>query len=187
MVASAKRPRLQRSADPLHHPFRYLRTVGCCIGSRSICANPCASGPDEGTVAEAGQLARLVSKIPNRKTFALSLERASSKFMSGKTKVTPRKSEIREKEGRQVPLLDLSDMAAREFVRSAQKRGYVSHDRINALLASEEVNSEQIENILGPSSARWASPWSTPKRLVLGKMWQSMKRHRERLSRNAPT
>ena len=46
------------------------------------------------------------------------------------------------------PLLDLSDAAVKELIRTAKKRGYVTHDQINALLASEEVNSEQIESIL---------------------------------------
>ena len=53
-----------------------------------------------------------------------------------------------EKEGRETPLLDLSDAAVRELIRTAKKRGYVTHDQINALLSSEEVNSEQIETIL---------------------------------------
>jgi len=72
--------------------------------------------------------------------------------MSSKTKVTPRKSETAEKEGPQAPLLDLSDAAVRELVRTAKKRGYVAHDQINSLLASDEVNSEQIENILAKFS-----------------------------------
>jgi RNA polymerase primary sigma factor len=46
------------------------------------------------------------------------------------------------------PLLDLSDAAVKTLIRSAKKRGYVTNDQINALLASDEVNSEQIENIL---------------------------------------
>jgi RNA polymerase primary sigma factor len=46
------------------------------------------------------------------------------------------------------PLLDLSDTAVKALIRSAKKRGYVTHDQINAMLASDEVNSEQIENIL---------------------------------------
>src|SRR5215470_6872067 len=46
------------------------------------------------------------------------------------------------------PLLDLSDAAVKALIRSAKKRGYVTHDQINALLAADEVNSEQIENIL---------------------------------------
>ena len=46
------------------------------------------------------------------------------------------------------PLLDLSDAAVKAFIRAAKKRGHVTHDQINALLASDEVNSEQIENIL---------------------------------------
>ena len=46
------------------------------------------------------------------------------------------------------PLLDLSDAAVKALIRTAKRCGYVSHAQINALLASDEVNSEQIENIL---------------------------------------
>jgi RNA polymerase primary sigma factor len=50
------------------------------------------------------------------------------------------------------PLLDLSDAAIKELLRSAKKHGYVAHDRIAALLSSEEVKSEQIEDILAKLS-----------------------------------
>ena len=53
-----------------------------------------------------------------------------------------------EKEGPDSPLLDLSDVAVKELIRGAKKRGYVTHNQINALLSSEEVKSEQIEDIL---------------------------------------
>jgi len=52
-----------------------------------------------------------------------------------------------EKEGPETPLLDRSDSAVKELIRSAKKRGYVTHDQINALLSSDEVKSEQIEDI----------------------------------------
>ncbi|MGD0026222.1 MAG: RNA polymerase sigma factor region1.1 domain-containing protein, partial [Xanthobacteraceae bacterium] len=45
------------------------------------------------------------------------------------------------------PLLDLSDAAVKELVRSAKKRGYVTVDQINSLLPSKAANSEQIEHI----------------------------------------
>src|ERR1043165_86372 len=47
-----------------------------------------------------------------------------------------------------LPLLDLSDAAVKRLIRTAKKRGYVTHDEINAVLPSEEVNSEQIEDVL---------------------------------------
>src|SRR5215475_11494155 len=47
-----------------------------------------------------------------------------------------------------LPLLDLSDAAVKKLVRTAKKRGYVTVDQINAVLPSEEVNSEQIEDVL---------------------------------------
>jgi len=72
--------------------------------------------------------------------------------MASKIKITLQKEEMPEKEGTEIPLLDLSDAAVRELIRNAKKRGYVTHDHINALLSSEEVKSEQIEDILAKLS-----------------------------------
>src|SRR4029450_9919397 len=47
-----------------------------------------------------------------------------------------------------LPLLDLSDAAVKKLIRSAKKRGYVTHDQINSVLPSEEVNSQEIEDVL---------------------------------------
>jgi RNA polymerase primary sigma factor len=56
------------------------------------------------------------------------------------------------KEGPEIPLLDRSDAAVKELIRRAKTRGYVTRDQINALLSSEEVKSEQIEDILAKLS-----------------------------------
>jgi RNA polymerase primary sigma factor len=45
-----------------------------------------------------------------------------------------------------LPLLDLSDAAVKRLIRIAKKRGYVTHDQVKSL--SEELNSEQIEDVL---------------------------------------
>src|SRR6516165_9722709 len=72
--------------------------------------------------------------------------------MASKIQETPQKEEIPEKEGPETlpdsPLLDLSDAAVKKLIRSAKKRGYLTHDQINSVLPSEEVNSEQIEDVL---------------------------------------
>src|ERR1700752_2254403 len=47
-----------------------------------------------------------------------------------------------------LPLLDLSDAAVKKMIKLAKKRGYVTYEQINAVLPSEEVTSEQIEDIL---------------------------------------
>jgi RNA polymerase primary sigma factor len=52
------------------------------------------------------------------------------------------------------PLLDLSGAAVKKLIRSGKKRGYVTHDQINSVLRSEEVNSEQIEDVLAMFSER---------------------------------
>ena len=43
---------------------------------------------------------------------------------------------------------DLSDAAVKKLTHSAKKRGYVTHDQINSVLPSEEVNSQEIEDVL---------------------------------------
>src|SRR5262249_34395212 len=72
--------------------------------------------------------------------------------MASETEGTPTKEEMPEKEGPETlpdrPLLDLSDAAVKKLIRSAKKRGYVTHDQINSALSSEEVKSEQIEDVL---------------------------------------
>jgi len=45
------------------------------------------------------------------------------------------------------PLLDLSDAAVKRMIKTAKKRGFVTHDELNAVLPSEEVTSDQIEDI----------------------------------------
>src|SRR5216684_1973846 len=46
-----------------------------------------------------------------------------------------------------LPLLDLSDAAVKKMIKLAKKRGYVTHEQLNAVLPSEEVSSDQIEDI----------------------------------------
>ena len=45
------------------------------------------------------------------------------------------------------PLLDLSDAAVKRMIKLAKKRGFVTHEELNAVLPSEEVTSDQIEDV----------------------------------------
>ncbi len=45
------------------------------------------------------------------------------------------------------PLLDLSDAAVKRMIKQAKKRGFVTHDELNAVLPPEEFSSDQIEDI----------------------------------------
>lgn len=47
-----------------------------------------------------------------------------------------------------LPLLDLSDAAVRKMIKQAKKRGYITYEQLNAVMPSEEVTSEQIEDTL---------------------------------------
>src|SRR5271163_4401062 len=70
--------------------------------------------------------------------------------MASKTKATPQKEEMLEKGGPETPpdspLIDRSNASVKVLVRTAKKRGYVTHEQINSLM--KEVNSEQIEDVL---------------------------------------
>ena len=73
--------------------------------------------------------------------------------MASKAKATQQKEEAPEKDAPEtpdtpLPLLDLSDAGVRKMIKAAKKRGYVTYEQLNAVLPSEEVTSEQIEDIL---------------------------------------
>src|SRR5260370_15542813 len=82
-----------------------------------------------------------------RREFITPLESAARN-----TNATEQKEEVSKKDGPETtpesPPIDLWDDAVNKLIRGAKKRGYVTHDQINALLPSEEVQSEQIEDIL---------------------------------------
>ncbi len=88
--------------------------------------------------------------------------------MASKTKEKQQKEEAApEKEAEAapdapLPLLDLSDAAVKKMIKAAKKRGYVTYEQLNAVMPSEEVTSEQIEDTLAMLS-RWASTSSSRK------------------------
>src|SRR5271156_2584614 len=83
---------------------------------------------------------------------------AATKTVSAKAKAAPPKdSDTPEKDAPEtpdapLPLLDLSDAAVKKMIKSAKKRGYVTYEQLNAVMPSEEVTSEKIEDILAMMS-----------------------------------
>ncbi|MCB9994358.1 MAG: RNA polymerase sigma factor RpoD [Hyphomicrobiaceae bacterium] len=51
-------------------------------------------------------------------------------------------------ESQDSPLLDMSDAEVKKLIRVAKKRGYVTYEEINDVLPSDEVTSEQIEDVM---------------------------------------
>jgi RNA polymerase primary sigma factor len=45
------------------------------------------------------------------------------------------------------PIIDLNDAAVKKLIKTAKTRGYVTLDEINTVLPSEEVTSDQIEDV----------------------------------------
>ena len=83
----------------------------------------------------------VAKKVQERRDMAMS-----------KVKVVQAKEEAPEKDAEgapesPLPLLDLSDAGVKKMIKAAKKRGYVTHDQINAVLPSEEVTSDQIEDV----------------------------------------
>src|ERR1700728_3384257 len=79
---------------------------------------------------------------------------AGIKAMAIKAKAAPPKEgEAPEKDAPEtpdapLPLLDLSDAAVKKMIKQAKKRGYVTYEQLNAVMPSEEVTSEKIEDVL---------------------------------------
>jgi RNA polymerase primary sigma factor len=83
---------------------------------------------------------------------------AGAKTVASKIKAVPQKEgEAPEKEASEtpdapLPLLDLSDAAVKKMIKQAKKRGYVTYEQLNSVMPSEEVTSEQIEDVLAMMS-----------------------------------
>ena len=67
-----------------------------------------------------------------------------------------KKAAVKEKpEGNETgdsPVLDLTDADVKKFIKSAKARGFVTYDQLNKVLPSDEVSSEQIEDIMAQLS-----------------------------------
>jgi RNA polymerase primary sigma factor len=91
---------------------------------------------------------------------SMATKSAATKTVAAKSKVvrlgmaTPQKeSETPEKDAAEMPdaplpVLDLSDAAVKKMIKQAKKRGYVTYEQLNAVMPSEEVTSEKIEDVL---------------------------------------
>ncbi|HTH33188.1 MAG TPA: RNA polymerase sigma factor RpoD [Xanthobacteraceae bacterium] len=79
---------------------------------------------------------------------------AATKTVAIKPKAAaPKEAETPEKDAPEtpdapLPLLDLSDAAVKKMIKQAKKRGYVTYEQLNAVMPSEEVTSEKIEDVL---------------------------------------
>ncbi|WP_300376282.1 RNA polymerase sigma factor RpoD [Henriciella sp.] len=50
------------------------------------------------------------------------------------------------------PVLDLNDSKVKKFIKQAKTKGYVTHDELNAVLPSDELTSDQIEDTMSALS-----------------------------------
>src|SRR5512135_632375 len=84
----------------------------------------------------------------------MAIKSVGIKTIAAKTKAMPQKEgEAPEKDAPEtpdapLPLLDLSDAAVKKMIKQAKKRGYVTYEQLNAVMPSEEVTSEKIEDVL---------------------------------------
>jgi RNA polymerase primary sigma factor len=98
----------------------------------------------------------MASKTVATKTIASKAKAALQKLVPQKS-AAAKDGETPEKDGPEtpdapLPLLDLSDAAVKKMIKQAKKRGYVTYEQLNAVMPSEEVTSEQIEDVLAMMS-----------------------------------
>jgi RNA polymerase primary sigma factor len=79
--------------------------------------------------------------------------RPTAAIKTGKDSVVPPEVEPVEAAGAEPPettdgpIIDLNDAAVKRLLKVAKARGYVTLDELNAVLPSEEVTSDQIEDV----------------------------------------
>ena len=93
----------------------------------------------------------MASKSAATKTIASKAKAALQKAAPQKEGEAPEK-EAPETADAPLPLLDLSDAAVKKMIKQAKKRGYVTYEQLNSVMPSEEVTSEQIEDVLAMMS-----------------------------------
>src|SRR4029078_391862 len=88
----------------------------------------------------------------------MAIKSVGIKTIAAKIKALPQKEgEAPEKDAPEtpdapLPLLDLSAAAVKKMSKQAKKRGYVTYEQLNSVMPSEEVTSEQIEDVLAMMS-----------------------------------
>src|SRR5258706_10631988 len=108
---------------------------------------------------------------------------ASKTKALAKEKISDSKEEATDKEvpetpDNPLPLLDLSNAAVKKLIRSAKKRGYVTHDQINSVLLRRSIPIRS--RTCSPCSARWVQG-SVAFRLAKGLgMKTGQQRHRDK-------
>src|SRR5947209_20472893 len=95
----------------------------------------------------------MATKSAATKTVAAKSVATKSKVVRPGTAAPQKESEAPEKDGAEtpdapLPVLDLSDAAVKKVIKQAKKRGYVTYEQLNAVMPSEEVTSEKIEDVL---------------------------------------
>ncbi|MBO0663362.1 RNA polymerase sigma factor RpoD [Jiella sp. MQZ9-1] len=68
--------------------------------------------------------------------------------MATKAKESEAPTEERNDNASDGPLLDLSDDAVKKMIKAAKKRGFVTMDKLNSMLSSDDVTSEQVEDMM---------------------------------------
>jgi RNA polymerase primary sigma factor len=141
--SAAKRPAPKLAAKPVPKPAAAKPAAAKPVAIKPV-AKPATAKP--ATKADAKAAARptngkaVVSKLEAIKAVAIKA--------AAKGAVAAPAADKDAAETTDSPLLDLSDAAVRKMIKNAKKRGYVTYEQLNDVLPSEEVTSEQIEDVL---------------------------------------
>jgi RNA polymerase primary sigma factor len=101
----------------------------------------------KGELKKAADQKTVSKKVTEEKGMASKVAVATKAKAKEQEAAAPADKETPETPDSPLPLLDLSDAAVKKMIKLAKKRGYVTHDQLNAVLPSEEVSSDQIEDV----------------------------------------
>jgi RNA polymerase primary sigma factor len=114
--------------------------------AKPFVAKPAAKAPAKNTVKNAQK--DMKSTVKNAAKADADRAAIPLKAKAGQGKEEGAEKEAEATPDTPLPLLDLSDAAVKKMIKQAKKRGYITYEQLNAVMPSEEVTSEQIEDTL---------------------------------------
>jgi RNA polymerase primary sigma factor len=147
------KPPLKGKTAPLAKPA--AKPSAAKPAAKPASAKPAAAKPFTAKTATASTAKNTAKNTPkDMKSIVKNVAKAAAERANiplkgkGKDEVADKDKDGEATPDTPLPLLDLSDAAVKKMIKQAKKRGYITYEQLNAVMPSEEVTSEQIEDTL---------------------------------------
>ncbi len=142
-TAKANGAKANGTAKPAAKAAAKTATKPATKASAKTAAAKKANGKDSGKTN--GKASGAADDLEQVKTDAKAEESAAEAKANGKGSDSDGDGEAETQDG---PLIDSVDAAVKKLVETGKERGFVTYDEFNAAMPSEEVGSEQIEDVM---------------------------------------